>query len=59
MAKKKLTIQERDWMNHLKRLGNGFRNRWEERRRDHPRRKFNCRKLTLGRMKYRHEIIFG
>lgn len=52
MAKKKLTIQEIDWENHLRRLEAGFINRWEERRHNHPRRKRNCRKWTIGRMKY-------
>lgn len=58
-TKKKLTIQEIDWENHLKRLRNGFRNRFEERRADHPKRKWNCRKPTIGRMKYRHAYLFG
>lgn len=39
--------------NHLKRLRKGFRNRAEERSFDHPRRKYNCRKLTLGRIRMR------
>lgn len=55
MAKKKMTIQEIDWENHLRRLGAGFINRWQERRSKHPRRKYNCRKFTLGRLKYREE----
>ena len=53
MKKKKLTIQEIDWANHLKRLTKGFRNRAEQRRAEHPRRKYNCRKLTLGRIRWR------
>ena len=53
MKKKKLTIQEIDWINHLKRIVRGFINRFEERRALHPRRKYNCRKLTKGRIAIR------
>ena len=59
MAKKKLTIQEIDWRIHLLRLNKGFRNRFEQRRAEHPHRKWNCRKMTLGRIKYRHAFVFG
>lgn len=51
--KKQLTIQERDWLQHLKRVAKGFINRSHERRVMFPRRKHNCRKLTLGRLKWR------
>ena len=54
-TKKQLTIQQRDWLNHLGRLKRGFINRWHERHEEHPRRKYNCRKLTIGRIKYRRE----
>lgn len=53
MAKKKLTIQEIDWGNHLERLGRGFINRQHERQALHPKRKYNNRKLTLGRVRER------
>lgn len=56
MAKKEKTIQELDWENHLKRLKAGFTNRWQERRSLHPHRKRNCRKHTLGRIKYYQEF---
>ena len=49
---KKLIIQERDWLNYLKRVAKGFINRLYERRALFPRRKRNCRKLTLGRLHY-------
>ena len=52
---KKLTIQEVDYNNRLERAKRGFVNRQHERQSLHPRRKFNCRKLTLGRLKYRQE----
>lgn len=52
------TIQEKDWENHLKRLERGARNRFQERRALFPKRKFNCRKLTAGRMAWR-EDVFG
>ena len=52
MAKRKLTIQERDWGLHMERLNRGYINRQDERRSEHPHRKNNCRKLTLGRIKY-------
>ena len=48
--KKKLSIQEIDWTNHIARLNRGFINRAHERRAEHPHRKHNCRKLTLGRI---------
>lgn len=55
--KKNLTNDERIIMqaheNHEARLRRGFRNRAQERRESHPHRKWNCRKLTLGRLKYR------
>ena len=54
--KKEKTIQERDWANHVKRLEKGFINREMERRSEHPKRKFNCRKLTLGRLRQRDII---
>lgn len=53
--KKKLTIREIDENNHRERLRRGFVNRQHERQSLHPRRKFNCRKLTLGRLAYRQE----
>lgn len=56
MAKKRMTIQEIDWENHLRRLRKGFINRWQERRSLHPKRKRNCRKHTLGRIKYYREF---
>lgn len=55
-TKKQMTIQEIDWVNHLKRLKKGFINRWHERRSLHPKRKRNCRKETLGRIKYLREF---
>ena len=54
--KKKLTIQEIDWANHLKRLEKGFLNRAMERMALHPKRKYNCRKLTLGRLRWRDAV---
>lgn len=56
MAKKRMTIQEVDWENHLRRLKEGFINRWHERRSLHPKRRWNCRKLTRGRVNYRKEF---
>lgn len=50
------TIQEKDWENHLKRLERGARNRFQERRLLFPKRKFNCRKLTLGRIALRKDV---
>jgi len=50
------TIQEKDWENHLKRLERGARNRFQERRLLFPKRKFNCRKLTLGRIVWRKDV---
>lgn len=55
-TKKRMTIQEIDWENHLRRLKAGFMNRWRERRSLHPKRKRNCRKYTLGRIKYYREF---
>lgn len=49
--KKKLTIQEIDWNNHIERLKRGFENRQAERRSEHPHRKRNCRKMTRGRLR--------
>lgn len=56
MAKKEKTIQEIDWENHLRRLRAGFINRQQERRSKYPKRKRNCRKYTLGRIKYYREF---
>lgn len=55
MKKEKLSIQEIDWWNHLERRNRGFLNRRHERHFLHPRRKHNCRKLTLARIKMRME----
>lgn len=56
-TKKNLTNDERIIMqaykNHEARLRMGFRNRAQERKAKHPHSKWNCRKLTLGRLKYR------
>lgn len=59
MEKKKLTIQQMidwqkqiDWQNYIERIKRGFINRFEERRALHPRRKHNCRKRTLGRIRW-------
>ena len=49
--KKRLTIQEIDWNNHIQRLNRGFINRQAERQSEHPRRKHNCRKMTRGRLR--------
>lgn len=54
--KKEISIKMRDWKNHIARMCRGFRNRQTERSADHPRRKVNCRKLTLGRLRYRDLI---
>lgn len=56
MPKKRLTIQEIDWANHLERIKRGFINRWQERRALRPKRKFNNRKLTCGRLRQRDFI---
>lgn len=56
MAKRKLTIQERDLELRMERANRGYRNRQDERRSEHPHRKNNCRKLTLGRIKYRMDV---
>ena len=53
--KKKMSIQERDWSNHIKRLQKGFINRADERSAEHPRRKYNCRTLTSGRIRMRQD----
>ena len=55
MAKTKndARIIAQDYQNGVARLNRGFINRWQERRALHPKRKWNCRKLTLGRIKYR------
>ena len=52
--KQQLLIQERDWSNHIERRKRGFLNRAKEREFEHPRRKFNCRKLTKGRISFRN-----
>lgn len=46
-------IIAQDYQNGVKRLNKGFINRWQERRALFPKRKWNCRKLTRGRIKYR------
>lgn len=46
-------IIAQDYENGLARLNRGFVNRWQERRTMFPKRKWNCRKLTRGRIFYR------
>lgn len=52
MAKKEITIQERDWMNHMKRQMKGFINRAHERFAKRNEKRYarkNNRKNTNGR----------
>lgn len=56
MEKKKESLQEIDWRLHTERMMRGFVNRWHERRSLHPKHKRNCRKHTLGRIKYYREF---
>lgn len=46
-------IIAQDYQNGVERLQRGFVNRWQERRALFPKRKWNCRKLTRGRVMYR------
>jgi hypothetical protein len=46
-------IIAQDYQNGVERLKRGFINRWQERRARFPKRKWNCRKQTEGRIAYR------